>query len=95
MYGQFPVNSRFPVLFLSQLPITGSVKLRLFFTVYTTFCTPTCAFHKKKKTRDKKLPKFDILPLKVCFQPFRNESKNSFLKILPSLQILKNFSLQF
>ena len=34
MYGHFPVNSRFPVLFLSQLPITGSVKLRLFFTVY-------------------------------------------------------------
>ena len=31
MYGHFPVNSRFPVLFLSQLPITGSVKLRLFF----------------------------------------------------------------
>ena len=35
MYGQFPVNSRFPVLYLSQLPITGSVKLRLFFTVYS------------------------------------------------------------
>ena len=34
MYGHFPVNSRFPVLFLSQIPITGSVKLRLFFTVY-------------------------------------------------------------
>ena len=34
MYGQFPVNSRFPVLYLSQLPITGSVKLRLFFTVH-------------------------------------------------------------
>ena len=34
MYGHFSVNSRFPVLFLSQLPITGSVKLRLFFTVY-------------------------------------------------------------
>ena len=28
MYGHFPVNSRFPVLFLSQLPITGSVKLQ-------------------------------------------------------------------
>ena len=34
MYGHFPVNLRFPVLFLSQLPITGSVKLRVFFTVY-------------------------------------------------------------
>ena len=34
MYGQFPVNSWFPVLYLSQLPITGSVKLRLFFTVW-------------------------------------------------------------
>ena len=34
VYGHFPVNLRFPVLFLSQLPITGSVKLRLFFTVY-------------------------------------------------------------
>ena len=34
MYGHFPVNSRFTVLFLSQLPITRSVKLRLFFTVY-------------------------------------------------------------
>ena len=33
MYGHFPVNSRFTVLFLSQLPITRSVKLRLFFTV--------------------------------------------------------------
>ena len=31
MYGRFPLNSRFPALFLSQLPITGSVKLRLFF----------------------------------------------------------------
>ena len=31
MYGHFPVNLRFPVLFLSQLPITGSVKLRVFF----------------------------------------------------------------
>ena len=29
MYGHFPVNSRFTVLFLSQLPITRSVKLRL------------------------------------------------------------------
>ena len=33
MFGHFPVNLRFPVLFLSQLPITGSVKLQLFFTV--------------------------------------------------------------
>ena len=33
MYGHFPVNLRFLVLFLSQLPITGSVKLRGFFTV--------------------------------------------------------------
>ena len=37
MYGHFPVNSRFTVLFLSQLPITRSVKLQLFFTVYTFF----------------------------------------------------------
>ena len=34
MYGHFSVNLPFPVLFLSQLPITGSVKLQLFFTVH-------------------------------------------------------------
>ena len=31
MYGQFPVNSRFPVLFLSQLPITGVRKITVIF----------------------------------------------------------------
>ena len=40
MYGHFPVNSRFPVLFLSQLPITLSVKLRLIFTVQGQICFP-------------------------------------------------------
>ena len=31
MYGHFPVNLRFPVLFLSQLPITGSDKITVIF----------------------------------------------------------------
>ena len=34
MYGHFPVNSRFPVLFFSQFLLTVSVKLRLFFKVH-------------------------------------------------------------
>ena len=52
MYGHFPVNLRFPVLFLSQLPITGSVKLQLFFTVQVRLKLEKKT-HKAKEQRKK------------------------------------------